>query len=199
MITLLHERFHQYQYTSPGYFKAINALDLANGDQTGMWQLNYPFPYEAVEVIEKYDIYTDALYKCVRSIDTEQWEQAKEKYLKAREQFKAVLDPADYKYISFQWYQEGIARYTEYAFLEKLIEFDVSAEIRALADFVPFDQYKESFFEKHMNSVLNLKLKEVGRITVYDVGFAEALILREVNPNWQDRYLDIKFDLEKLY
>ncbi|WP_436515407.1 hypothetical protein [Ekhidna sp. To15] len=199
MITLLHEHFHQYQYSSPGYFKDINALDLANGDETGMWQLNYPFPYNDVSVIEKYEAYAQALYDAVNAIGKTSWNEAKKKFFKTRKAFKAVLSEDDYKYLSFQWYQEGIARYTEYAFLEMLKEFEVAQEIEQLEDFVSFEEYKKSFFEKHMKSVLNLKLEEVGRVTVYDVGFAEALILREFNPGWEDKYLDIKFDLEKLY
>lgn len=199
IITLLHERFHQYQYSSRGYFKDVNNLNLANGDETGMWQLNYPFPYSDKEVIEKYTNYTQALHEAVYAIGTERWEDAKRGYFQARELFKSALSTDDYKYISFQWYQEGIARYTEYVFLEKLEDNEPTKEVRELSDFVPFGAYKQSFFEKHLRSVLDLRLEEVGRVTVYDVGFAEALILRESNPGWERNYLEIKFELQKLY
>lgn len=199
IITLLHERFHQYQYSSPGYFREVNALNLANGDETGMWQLNYPFPYKDMKVIEKYAIYTQALYDAVYSIGTERWDNAKKEFFQTRESFKSALSKDDYKYISFQWYQEGIARYTEYAFLEKLQNYELTKEARLLPDFVPFSEYKRLFLERHMKNVLNLKLEEVGRVTVYDVGFAEALIIRVVNPDWSEYYLKRKFDLERLY
>ncbi len=199
IITLLHERFHQYQYSSRNYFKDTNALNLAKGDETGMWQLNYPFPYKDQMVIEAYEKYTQALYDAVNSIGEENWEEKKESFFKARKSFKSMLSMDDYKYISFQWYQEGIARYTEYAFLEKLVGYKPSSEVQQLPDFIPFGEYKESFFQKHIENVVNLKLEDVGRVTVYDVGFAEALILRELNPDWHESYLKVKFDLEKLY
>ncbi|HMI77381.1 MAG TPA: hypothetical protein VK484_01240, partial [Ferruginibacter sp.] len=68
MITLLHEHFHQYVNSQPGYFASVNALNLSGGDQTGMWMLNYPFPYDSVVVIEQYEKYTAALINAVNSI-----------------------------------------------------------------------------------------------------------------------------------
>lgn len=199
IITLLHERFHQYQYTSPNYLLDINDLNLANGDETGMWQLNYPFPYKDPLVINAYEVYTNALYNAVKAIGTDDWDKAKKVFFEARKSFKERLSSDDYKYISFQWYQEGVARYTEYAFLEKLAGYTPSYELKELPDFIAFDDYKEAFFEKHIENVRSLKLEEVGRITVYDVGFAETLILRKLNAGWDENYLKIKFDLEKLY
>ena len=46
LITLMHEHFHQSQYAQPGYFQAVEDLGLSHADKTGMWMLNYPFPYE---------------------------------------------------------------------------------------------------------------------------------------------------------
>jgi hypothetical protein len=50
VLTVLHEHFHQLQMSRAGYFAAVNALDLAAGDTTGMWMLNYPFPYDSAPV-----------------------------------------------------------------------------------------------------------------------------------------------------
>ena len=50
VITLLHEHFHQFQDSQPNFYPDVNALNLARGDQTGMWMLSYPFPYERAEV-----------------------------------------------------------------------------------------------------------------------------------------------------
>ena len=46
MFTLLHEHLHQMQDARPGAYEAVLALDLHDGDTTGMWMLNYPFPYD---------------------------------------------------------------------------------------------------------------------------------------------------------
>ena len=43
IITMLHEHFHQYQYSQADYQASVNSLELSGGDQSGMWMLNYPF------------------------------------------------------------------------------------------------------------------------------------------------------------
>ena len=53
MLTVLHEHFHQLQQSQPGYFQGVEALGLSGGDQTGMWMLNYPFPYKTPAVAEQ--------------------------------------------------------------------------------------------------------------------------------------------------
>ncbi|MEE9270646.1 MAG: hypothetical protein V3V49_10350, partial [Candidatus Krumholzibacteria bacterium] len=50
VMTLLHEHFHQWQLSQPGYYDAVAGLGLARGDTTGMWMLNYDFPYDSPEV-----------------------------------------------------------------------------------------------------------------------------------------------------
>src|SRR5215218_4041507 len=47
VLTLLHEHFHQLQTSRPDYYARVGALGLARGDQTGMWMLNYAFPYDS--------------------------------------------------------------------------------------------------------------------------------------------------------
>lgn len=199
IITMLHERFHQYQYSSPKYFLETAALNLSNGDESGMWQLNYPFPYKDANVNKVYMRYTLALYRAVNSIATDMWEINLSNYLEARQEFRSSISEDDYKYISFQWYQEGIARYTEYAFLELLGRWEPDEYIKQLTDYVPFSEYRSSFKKNHLDNILHMKLDINKRETVYDVGFAEALIIREVNPNWTKKYLVEKFDLAKLY
>jgi hypothetical protein len=51
LITLMHEHFHQLQDAQPNAFQAVNNLGLSHGDQSGMWMLNYPFPYGNPEVV----------------------------------------------------------------------------------------------------------------------------------------------------
>lgn len=199
ILTLLHERFHQYQFSAPKYFIESDALNLADGDDTGMWQLNYPFPYKNPKVVKAYEVYTDALYDAVTAIGTDGWSKALDNFMKKREIFKSSLTVDDYKYISFQWYQEGIARYTEFEFLELLADYEPTADLKKISDFIPFNEYRDTFYNEHLENVRTLKIEEVGRVAFYDVGFAEALILREVNPGWRRKYLELKFDLEKLY
>ncbi|WP_272149786.1 hypothetical protein [Tenacibaculum aiptasiae] len=199
IITLLHERFHQYQYSSHNYHKEALALGISKGDTTGIWQLNYPFPYEDLDVNKYYEKYTEFLIKAVEARNNKNWEKIYKQYIDKRKEFKESLGEDDYKYISFQWYQEGIARYTEYAFLRLLQDFEPSKEVLNLKDFVAYEVYLKEFYTRHLENVKKMKLSKEKRITVYDIGFAEALIIEYVNKDWKDKYLIEKFDLKKLY
>lgn len=190
IITLLHEHFHQYVYSQPGYYAAVQQLNLSGGDQTGMWMLNYPFPYTNASVVSQYDKYITALQKAAEGGNVHS-------YLKERKQLAAMLTRADYRYFSFQLWQEGIARYTEYKFLEAMKDYIPSAEIKSLPDFVPFEIYLEKFYKTEMNNLAGLKLPEEKRVCFYSVGFAEGLVLDRINPQWRDRYLVNRFYLEK--
>lgn len=200
IITLLHEHFHQYQYNSPNYHEHALDLGLSNGDTTGMWQINYTFPYSSKKVNAKYNSYTKQLAKTVKYINHKSFRRHYKKLHKARGRLEKTLSKNDYKYLLFQWYQEGVARYTEYAFLERLSSAYVpSKEIEQLSDFVAYDIYKKQFYKKHIANVSAWTLKGKQRETVYDVGFAQSLILRKQNPEWTANYLTQKFDLRRLY
>src|SRR5207247_9176473 len=66
VVTLLHEHFHQLQYSQPDYYPGTEALGLAHGDQTGMWMLNYPFPYEDPAVQQAFSAAANALAAALR-------------------------------------------------------------------------------------------------------------------------------------
>ncbi len=59
VVTLLHEHFHQLQDSEPNAFAEVAALNLARGDQTGMWMLNFPFPYETPEMKQQFSLLAD--------------------------------------------------------------------------------------------------------------------------------------------
>ena len=67
VLTALHEHFHQLQESRPRYYADVDALGLAKGDTTGMWMLNYPFPYTKAEVKEQFAATAKALGQAVRS------------------------------------------------------------------------------------------------------------------------------------
>ena len=196
IITLLHEHFHQYQYTQKDYYASVATLDLAGGDETGMWQLNYPFPYDSLPVSHQYAKYTNALSKTVSGIDTKNFKKLFKGFFVERKKFMQLLKSADYRYFSFQLWQEGIARYTEYKFLQLLDEYTPSTNISLLPDFIPFKKFKEQFLVSHLASVNGLKLEKEKRVCFYDIGFAEGILLDKLNPQWRPQYLKKKFFLE---
>jgi hypothetical protein len=197
IITLLHEHFHHYTYQDPNYYKDVNKLKLSKGDNTGMWMLNYPFPYDNTSVIKDYNRFSRALHDVLKSLDSDNFELFLQTYAKARTGFKKGLRPDDYKYFSFQVWQEGVARYTEFKFLETMEKYKPSAQIQELPDYIPYEQYKEQLYKQELENLISYKLPEQKRTCFYPIGFAEAMILDYLNPNWKKGYLKKKFYMEK--
>ncbi len=193
IITLLHEHFHQYQYSQPGYYTAVEKLGLSGGDQTGMWMLNYPFPYEQEKIVGLYKEYVSELIKALTGIPSKEIKKNAKKLKECRQKWMQALSRADHKYLSFQLWQEGIARYTEYKFLELLVAYDPSDEVMRLEDFISFREYKEKFFRAQQEELKNLQLNKDKRVCFYGIGFAEGLLLDKLDPGWRLSYLSNRF------
>jgi hypothetical protein len=197
IITLLHEHFHQYQSTHPGYYENINQLSLSGGDQTGMWMLNYPFPYESIAIKDQFKSFTESLYLSVTSINNKDFEKKLMLYIKERERLKNVMPAADYRYFSFQLWQEGLARHTEYIFLDLLKNYTPSKEISALPDFEPFGALKKKMYDEEMKKLKENNLDQSQRNSFYTVGFAEGILLDKLNKDWRSRYFEDMFYIER--
>src|SRR5437868_13397017 len=87
LITLMHEHFHQLQNAQPPYFRAVQDLGLSHGDNTGMWMLNYPFPYEKPEVAQSFASLRDLLLRAVNASDREKFARLGTQYLLERKKF----------------------------------------------------------------------------------------------------------------
>ena len=197
IITLLHEHFHQYQYTYPDYYANVDKLGLAAEDKTGMWMLNYPFAYADININERFNKYVKCLSRVVNSITQKTFWPNFKLYITEREKFKQLLDTNDYKYFSFQIWQEGLARYTEYKFLELLKTYKPSDGIKKLTDFIPYSKYENDLYQSELQLLTDLILNKHQRICFYTIGFAEGLLLDKLNANWHDSYLTNKFYIER--
>jgi len=139
VITMLHEHFHQLQDSQPNSYAESEALNLSHGDQTGMWMLNYAFPYDSPEVKQQFSVLSRLLVEALQAKSKPAFSTRLAAYLEARRQLQKMLSPDDYKYFSFQLWKEGLARYTEYR-MAKLAahEYKPSKQFRALKDFTSF-------------------------------------------------------------
>jgi len=196
IITLLHEHFHQYQNAYPDYYESVKNLDLSNGDQTGMWMLNYPFPYDSIQIMQQFVVYSNALYLTITSTTNKDFKKNVIKYFAERKKLKEILSAPDYRYFSFQIWQEGLARYTEYKILELLKDFTPSEEVTLLPDFESFESLKTKMYNRETKNLLDNKLNNEQRICFYSTGFAEGLVLDSLNKNWRKKYLIEKFYIE---
>jgi choline dehydrogenase-like flavoprotein len=204
VVTLLHEHFHQLQDSQPTFYADVNALNLSRGDQTGMWMLNYAFPYEREAVQAQFALMSKLLAEAIREQSRKgaktQSAAKVRAYLDARQEFQAMLAPDDYKYISFQFWKEGIARYMEYRVAQlAATRYQPGKEFRALKDYRSFAEVARKTYEGIFHQLATQKLGESKREVVYSYGAAEGLLLDKISPEWKRKYLVEKFDLGKLW
>jgi hypothetical protein len=198
VLTLLHEHFHQLQDSQPNFYPDVNALGLTGGDQTGMWMLNYPFPYERQDVQEQFGRVSQLLADVVSSPKSERTKRVK-LYRAARAEFNRLVSANDRKYLEFQLWKEGIARYTEFRLAQLATRrFQPSQEFRSLPDYRSFADFARTTYEGILNQLQSQKLGEAKRDVVYSFGAAEGLLLDRLKPNWRRRYFVEKFDLGRL-
>lgn len=196
VLTALHEHFHQFQSSQPDYYASVNALGLSGGDQTGQWMLNYPFPYESPDVADRFDEWSLALHNVLQQAGTPEFEESLASYFEKRTLLREALDENDYQYMSFQIWQEGVARYTEYKIAETAsAHYIPSAEFRLVDDFIPFPEAADELYGNIMEGLSGPSLQNHKRVAFYSVGAAEALLLDMLNPDWKKQYFEKKFDL----
>jgi hypothetical protein len=200
LFVVLHEHFHQLQYSRTGYFADVTALDLHGGDTTGMWQLNYPFPYKDDAVSARFRGLTELLLKAYEAKTNSERRETLNKFINERKAFADSLKAADHMYASFQLWQEGIARYTQLKMAELASKkLKPSKAFRALPDFVSFSVEADRLLAATLAEMRDLDLKNGERTVYYPFGAIEGLILDRENKDWRRRYLDEKFAIEKYY
>jgi hypothetical protein len=199
LITVMHEHFHQLQNAQPGYFQALQGLGLSHGDTSGMWMLNYPFPYEKPEVARSFANLRDVLLSAVNEPDRGKAEELAQQYIQERKRFFAQLSPDDRKYLNFQLWQEGIARYTQIKSAEAAAQYQPTAEYTALADFEPFSAYAAKARSETLNELKRANLSEWKRTIVYSFGAAEGLLLDRFNPKWKDEYFKHLLSMDSFF
>lgn len=193
-LTVVHEHFHQLQMSQPGYYASVNALDLSGGDETGMWMLEYPFPYASVSEAAA----IDRLGAMARSLADEvrqgaATDAALAAYLGQRTVVQGLLTPADFRYLSFQVWQEGLARYAELDVARAAVDgFELSQEFRTLSGYAPLLEVAEDLWEG-CRAAADTGIAEAGRLYFYSLGCLEGAILDGLRPGWRDRYLPEPF------
>ena len=197
VLTLLHEHFHQLQTSRPGYFARVDSLGLARGDQTGMWMLNYAFPYDSARVRSLFATLTQRLDSTLAATTdgerTTRWVSVRA----ARADLRAALAPDDDRYLAFQMWQEGVARYTELAVARfAASRYTASAAFAALPDFVPYATAAATIESNVRAGLRGSSLERGNRVAFYPAGAAFALMLDRMVPDWRSRYFDRPMSLD---
>jgi hypothetical protein len=199
LIIVMHEHFHQLQDGQPGYFDAVNQLGLSSGDVSGMWMLNYPFPYERPEVVQSFGRLRDLLLKALAESDLERFKKVAAEYVTQRKQVFARLSPDDHKYLSFQLWQEGIARYTQIKAAEAASNYLPSADYAALPDYESFAGYAARARIETLNELRGADIGKLKRGFIYPFGAAEGLLLDRLNPGWKRDYFKHSLSTDALF
>lgn len=170
VITLLHEHFHQLQDSRPGNEAAVDAPGLARGDGALQARRQLHFPAKL------------------------------EAHVAVRKAFLASLAPDDARYLMFQFWKEGIARYTEYRLADLAAgEYEPSRAFRDLVDYRSFGEVARGILRGIGKELQEVQLDEAKRSVVYSLGAAEGLVLDAADPAWRERYLERRFSLDAFF
>ncbi|MEP6573719.1 MAG: hypothetical protein ABJD11_13530 [Gemmatimonadota bacterium] len=199
VVTLLHEEFHQFEYSQPDYYPGVEHLQLAHGDTSGMWMLNYPFPYDSAPVQGAMRSLGTAL---VRALDADRGHEAAAlvEYRAARTALSRELSAEQERYLEFQLWQEGTARAIEYDCARRAARMGKpSAEFRALPDYLPYDSVAANIRSRVHNELQHVDLAERRRVSFYALGAGTAWLAERVVPDWQRRFLAQPYRLDQLF
>ena len=200
VIMMLHEHFHQLQNSQPNYYADVNALNLSGGDQTGMWMLNYAFPYSAPEIKQQFTVLSRLLADALQTKPEKEFSAKVAAYLAERRKLEGILKPDDYKYFSFQAWQEGVARYTEYRVAELAArKYKPSKQFRKLKDYQPFKTIAGETMKNILKELTTLQLENYQRVAFYPLGAGEALLPDRVNLKWKERYFTDRFYVDRYF
>ncbi len=190
---VLHEHFHQLQMSDNDYHADVRALDLEGDDTTGNWMLDFAFPYDDPRVEERFR----GLCATIRAVLAGDVPPAF--VAEAIEGLSVGLPNDAYRYLAFQLWQEGVARYVQYKAAKVAGEaFQPSAAFTALPGYRPFSEVAAELREQILAELAEPRLAERRRVAFYAAGAGLAMLLEEVSPGWRRGYLERKFALEGL-
>lgn len=198
VLTLLHEHFHQWQTSLPGYYHLATGLGLARGDTTGGWMLDYPFPYDSVPVQRAVDALARSVSRALAAPPADGGD-ALETVRATRDALRRLLAPADYRYLEFQLWQEGVPRFVELAAADAAGRAgEPPARFRELGDYIPYAELATTM-RRELDAELNqLSLERDRRTGFYPLGAGIALLLERTRPDWKDVYRQRPFALAEL-
>lgn len=196
LLALLHEHFHQWQMGPPEYYVEVAALDLAEGDTTGRWMLEYPFPYDDVKLGEGLARSSRELAALLRRPAGANLSADAARFWRAFRRLRSHLSAPDGRYLDFQLWQEGVARFVELrAAEEAAARWRPPAALRAEADFEDFAVLARVAREDLLAALETPDLAGRRRVSFYTLGAGMALLLERTEPGWKRRVTQRRFVL----
>ena len=197
VFTVMHEHFHQLQDGRPGFYQAVGSLGLAHGDNTGCG--NYPFPSDNPELGKSFTHLSYVLLAALNEPDLRKFKALARQYTMGRKEFFAQLSPDDRKYLSFQLWKEGIARYVQIKSAEAAANYQPTPEYAALPDYETFESYAREVRSDTLGELKRADLAIWKRVVIYSLGASEGLLLDRLHPEWKQRYFSRLFTLDPYF
>ncbi|HEY1680103.1 MAG TPA: hypothetical protein VGF98_00485 [Candidatus Tumulicola sp.] len=163
-----------------------------------MWMLNYPFPYSDAKVDAAFAALSHQLAKALATSDSAAEATT---FVTMLRSFSASLPEGDRKYFAFQCWQEGVARYTEFAIAKAAAQAHASNETfltDAQASLLAADSDRTY---AHVIADLNdaPAVARDKRVAFYAFGAGEAMLRDRVRQGWHANYLDPRLDLSVFF
>lgn len=175
--TILHEHFHQWQMNLPDYFARTDALGLKRDAADSMWMLDYPFPYDTRPAQRAYARASRALADALAARGTPRLAPAFARFMRARKDFAASVSVRGWRYLDFEQWFEGAARWTEIALGKIYPDADVRDAATALE-------------QRTIEQLRAPDMTRQRRELVYPFGAGEFLLLDACDADWRNRYPD---------
>src|SRR6202007_2304198 len=131
---------------------------------------------------------SELLLSALGTPDAKTFQPLAAEYVAARTKFLGQLAPDDRRYLSFQLWKEGIARYTQIKCAEATTDYHPSSEFAELPDYEPFSAYAAHARSDTLEELKKVDLAKWKRVAIYPWGAAEGLFLDRYQPKWKDRY-----------
>lgn len=173
--TILHEHFHQWQDSFPNIFERMRDLGLAGDDKTGMWMLNYPFPYDRPTTLRAFEPAAKALSDAVAARGTPRFPAALSTYVAKRKALAAAVGERKWRYAELELWKEGVARWTEIQLGKSFPDPAVRQSAAALQ-------------KKSVDWLTTHDIATSKREFVYPYRAAEAMLLEACGPWWRTEY-----------
>ncbi len=176
--TIWHEHFHQYQAALPDYYARVESLGLAGDDRTGMWMLNFPFPYQRPDLVQAHGHAARALAAALAARGGGPLVPLARRYAALRRTLATAAGERNWTYFDFQLWQEGVARWTEIAIGRG------SGDQAARDDAVARER-------ELLSALASPDLAREGRLAAYALGAGEAMLMEACGFDWRTRYRSV--------
>ncbi|TVQ19556.1 MAG: hypothetical protein EA361_00670 [Bacteroidetes bacterium] len=185
IVMLLHEHFHLYQGIHPNYNENIAVLAQKISGDSDNWMLDYDFPYNDATLNKLFKEYSNSLLETFISLNKNDLKEKMERYVINQAEIRNHLTSHDYSYFQFQVWQEGIATYTEYKYLNALNNNSKYFHEKYALDFT---LKNEDLITAYASGLLNSNLQKNTRNLFYAIGLLKGIIMDAANPEWKTDY-----------